>query len=28
MALVASDPYNPKPNIDHVSICRRTSNWN
>lgn len=23
-----SSPYNPKPNIDHVFICRHTSNWN
>jgi len=23
MARVASDPYNPKPNIDHIFICRQ-----
>jgi hypothetical protein len=28
MARVASDLYNPKPNIDQVFICRQTSNWN
>jgi len=26
MARVASDLYNPKPNIDHAFICRQTSN--
>jgi hypothetical protein len=28
MARVASDLYNLKPNIDHIFICRYTSNLN